>query len=78
MGKLAVIRWQLQILLCIPIADVLNEPSQQPVVIGQLTPHHVLPDDVAKNSTEIFVARVRHERPRIGHHADKPREQAGV
>src|ERR1700726_64709 len=70
--------WQLQKLLRIPVADVLNEPTQQRIVIRQLTPHHLLPDDVAKDATEIFVAGIRHERPRIGHHADKPREQTGV
>src|SRR6202140_3835309 len=60
------------------MADVLNDPSQQRVVIRELTPHYLLPDDVAKDSTEIFVAGIRHERPRICHHADKPREQTGV
>src|SRR5271165_4497530 len=69
---------QLQIPPGVVVADVLNEPSQQRIVLRQFTLHDITPDDVAQDAAEVFVAWVRHERARVGDHADEAREQAGV
>jgi hypothetical protein len=69
---------QLQVLLRIPVTDVLDESSQEFLVIGEITANHILPNQVAKDAPEIFVTWIGHKRARVGHHANEPRQQARV
>jgi len=41
------------------------------MVVWQFTAFDVLANDVTKNPAKVFVARIRHERPGIGDHADE-------
>lgn len=52
---------QLQVLLGIPVADVLDESTEERVIIGDFPERDVLPNEIAKNAPEVFVAGVRHE-----------------
>lgn len=59
---------QSQKLFCVVIADVADHWADQIVVIGDFTVFHVFSDEVAKDASEVFVSRIRHERTGIGDH----------
>src|ERR1035438_2270622 len=69
---------QAQVMLRIPIADVLDQPAEQSVIIRQFAAHYVFPDDVAKHPPEILVPRIRHKRSGVRDHPNETRQQADI
>src|SRR5688500_2937824 len=68
--------WQAAIALGVFVADVSDQRAEKGVIVGQFAGFDVTTEEVAEDPAEILVARVAHERARIGDHADEPREQA--
>src|SRR5215831_3469620 len=71
-------RRQLQQTGGVSVTEVLDHPSDERIVVRQLAAIDVGGDEIAEHAAEVLVARIRHERSRIGHHADESRQQAGV
>jgi hypothetical protein len=69
---------QLKVSLGISVADILDEPAQEGVVVRQFAARNLLSEDVAEDAPEVLMARVRHEGAGVGDHADETREQAGI
>ncbi|MBI3691476.1 MAG: PrsW family intramembrane metalloprotease, partial [Mycolicibacterium aromaticivorans] len=55
-------------------ADIFKHRHNQLFPVGNQAVLNVLADKVAKYAPEIFMARVRHEGARVGHHSYKPGE----
>src|ERR1700690_698894 len=67
-----------QELLRIFKTNIPHHPPNQALIPRQLPTLHLRPQQIAQHPSKIFMPRKRHERPRVGHHADKPRQQPGI
>ena len=59
-------------------ADVSHHRADQLVIGRNFAAGHIAAEEIAERATEIFVAGIAHEAPRIRDHANEAREQADV
>ena len=58
--------------------NIFDHRADKVQIVWKLTAFYFAAAEVAENAAEIFMARERHERTRIGEHADEARKKAVV
>ena len=59
-------------------ADIGDEAVEPVAAVGQPAALHVGAEEVTEDAAEVLVPRLGEERPRVGHHAHEPGEQAEI
>jgi hypothetical protein len=62
---------EIEVTLCIIIADVFNHSSQTLHIIRKKSTLYVIAQQVAQQSAEILMARIAEERSAIGKHSNE-------
>ena len=67
---------ELEIATGIVVADVFDHLTQELAVVRQQTLLHIVAQQVAENTTEVFMTRIAQERTAVGKHTNKATQQA--
>ena len=67
---------ELEIVLGVVVGNVLNHTRETFHIVWQQTLLHIVSEQVAKQTSEILMARVAQERAAVGKHSDKAAEES--
>ena len=66
---------EFEIVSCIVVGDILYHAAEYLIVVGQQALLYIISEDVAEQTTEIFMTWITQERTRIGEHSYETAEQ---
>ena len=66
---------EFEIVSCIVVGDILYHATEYLIVVGQQALLYIISEDVAEQTTEIFMTWITQERTRIGEHSYETAEQ---
>jgi hypothetical protein len=70
--------FKIKIGFCIVKTDIFHHLPQQFHIVWNFTVFHIVSNEVAKGSSEIFMPWVRQKTPGIGEHAHKTAKQSEI